>query len=54
MSEDDICPVCEEQFNHVVENGYRNQWPTLPDQVVIVCTDDQERMFVHVEDGGSD
>lgn len=51
--EDDIdddapCPICGKEFNHVVRNGFRNQFPRLEDQLIQLCTDDRPVMFVHV------
>lgn len=42
-----VCPVCEGDYNHVIHNGHRNSWPHDVAKVA-VCTDETERMFVHV------
>lgn len=43
------CPVCEEDVNHVIANGFRNTWP--PIAKVWVCTpEDSDWMFVHVSE----
>lgn len=51
MTELENCPVCDKELNHVIDNGYRNEWPLSSlddDQQLAVCTDETNRMFVHV------
>jgi uncharacterized membrane protein len=50
IENDAPCPICGEKVNHVIRNGYRNQWPPLNGKRVTVCTDDRPVMFVHVVD----
>lgn len=42
------CPVCGEECNHVVENGYRNRWDGRGKVVEVCTTDDDDSMYVHV------
>lgn len=44
----DVCPKCNEPFNHWVPNGYRDAWPKDAD-FEVCTTEDSERMFVHVQ-----
>lgn len=44
----DKCPVCNEAYNHRVDNGYRNRWPSTVS--FEVCTpDDSDTMYVHTQ-----
>lgn len=48
----ETCPVCGEEYNHFVDNGYRNGWPTEGGENASikfeVCTPtDSDRMYVH-------
>lgn len=41
------CPVCGDNYNHVVRNGYRNRWPETGFEV---CTPtDSDWMYVHTD-----
>lgn len=50
-----ICPVCNETYNHYIDNGYRNGWPTEDEENIAtikfeVCTpNDSDYMYVHTE-----
>lgn len=39
------CPVCGEELNHKITNGYRN-WYSFKN-VPICTTDDSDTMYVH-------
>ena len=50
----ETCPVCDETYNHRIENGYRNGWPTEGGDVATikfeVCTtSDSDTMYVHTK-----
>ena len=51
----ETCPVCGEEYNHYIDNGYRNGWPTEGDEGIAtvkfeVCTpSDSDHMYVHTE-----
>lgn len=53
--DDGPCPVCGEKYNHYVDNGHRNGWPTKGDEGIAtikfeVCTpSDSDYMYVHTE-----
>ena len=45
----DECPVCGEEYNHYIPNGYRNSWPLVAK--IAVCTPfESDEMYVHVVD----
>lgn len=46
MSED--CPVCGEEYNHTVKNGYRNWWPGDGSEIRICTEFMEEAVYVHV------
>lgn len=50
----ETCPVCGEAYNHYIDNGNRNGWPTKGGDVATVkfevCTpEDSGYMYVHTE-----
>lgn len=48
MEGPEVCPVCDEEYNHFVDNGHRNSWPTDLAKVAVCTTEDSDWMFVHV------
>lgn len=43
------CPVCGDTYNHRVDNGYRNYWPTGV-KFEVCTTDDSDEMYVHTQE----
>lgn len=52
VSQREVCPVCSEPFNHVVDNGYRNTWPQVT-QFWVCTPTDSDHVYVHT-DGGAE
>ena len=53
-NDNETCPVCGEEYNHMIGNGYRNGWPTEGGEVASVkfevCTPtDSDHMYVHTQ-----
>lgn len=46
----DVCPVCEEDYNHRISNGYRNEWDRSLAKVAVCTPDNSAEMYVHVVD----
>ena len=46
--EEEPCPVCGDELNHIVPNGYRNHWDGSVAQTAICTTEDSDWMYVHV------
>lgn len=55
IDDNETCPVCGETYNHYIDNGHRNGWPTEGEPGIKkvkfeVCTPtNSDYMYVHTE-----